>query len=201
MMRQRVRLHTPALAYVTRALTVALALILVWYGLMIVLLAVKVAPHTVNSISAYRTLYDRATSVTAADYTTLVRLIAGVGGLLAFFLLFYLALQELPRPHLARGEITLRDDEHGTLRVEPRAIERIAEVAAAHNSDVSQARGRLGDDELNVDVSVRHATTLASTLRDVRQRVTADLERHDLPKMPVNVTLSGYDPKTKRELQ
>ncbi len=35
-----------------------LALALVWYGVMVILLAAKVSPHTVNSISAYRTIYD-----------------------------------------------------------------------------------------------------------------------------------------------
>lgn len=68
------------LAYVVRALTVVLALALVWYGLMIVLLAVKVSPHTVNSLSAYRTLYDDAAGLTQNDFSTAVRFIAGIAG-------------------------------------------------------------------------------------------------------------------------
>ena len=53
-----------------------LGVVLVWYGLMVVLLAVKASPHTVNSISAYRTLYHDAAGLTASDFTTARRLIA-----------------------------------------------------------------------------------------------------------------------------
>ena len=65
MTRQRINLRTPLLAYVVRALTLLLGVVLVWYGLMVVLLAVKASPHTVNSISAYRTLYHDAAGLTA----------------------------------------------------------------------------------------------------------------------------------------
>ena len=46
MIRQRINLRTPVLAYVVRVLTVVLGLGLFWYGLMVVLLAVKVSPDT-----------------------------------------------------------------------------------------------------------------------------------------------------------
>jgi len=198
--RQRINLRTPLLAYLVRALMIVLALGLFWYGLMVLLLAVKVAPHTVNSISAYRTLYDDATSLKPADFTTLVRLIAGFAGLLAFLLFLYLALQELPRPYLARGDLKFEAQEPGQTIVKPRAIERVAELAAQGNPDVSSAAGRLGDRELNLSIGARRASTAAETLNDVRARVSADLERHELPSLPVNVTLTGYDRKTRREL-
>ena len=89
------------------------ALALVWYGLMVVLLAVKVSPHTVNALSGYRTLYHDAAGLTENDFSTGVRFIAGIGGLVAFVVFLYLALQELPRPYLARGEVQLQDHEHG----------------------------------------------------------------------------------------
>lgn len=200
MIRQRISLRTPALAYVARALTVLLALILVWYGLMLCLLATKASPTTVNSISAYRTIYDHAAKLAAADFTTTVRLIAGFGGLLAFLILSFLALQELPRPHLTRAELDLADDEKGSLRVGPRAVERIAETAAAQQGDVSSASARLGDQELTVAIGVRRASTVADTLRSVRQRVHEAIERHDLRDLPVNVTATGYDRTTRREL-
>lgn len=200
MTRQRINLRTPLLAYLVRALMIVLALGLFWYGLMVLLLAVKVSPHTVNSISAYRTLYDDATGLMPADFTTLVRLIAGFAGLIAFLLFIYLALQELPRPYLARGDVPLGEQEPGKTIVRPRAIERVAELAARDNPDVSSVAGRLGDQELNLNIGVRRASTAAQTLNDVRARVSADLERHQLPSLPVNVTLTGYDRKTRREL-
>ncbi len=200
MIRQRVNLRTPALAYLVRALAIVLALGLIWYGLMVVLLAVKVSSHTINSISAYRTIYDAAAKLGTSDFTTVVRLIAGFGGLIAFLIFIYLALQELPRPYLARGDVEVSQDEHGTVRVQPRAIERVAEVAAARNNNVTSAVGRLGDEELNVSIALRRASTAADTLGDVRQRIRSDLERHELTSLPVNVTLTGYDRKTRREL-
>ncbi len=200
MTRQRVHLRTPLLAYLVRALTIVLALGLFWYGLMVVLGAVKVSPHTINTLSAYRTLYHHATSLKASDFTTRVRFIAGIAGFLAFLLFIYLAFQELPRPYLARGTMTLDDQKRGKTIIKPRAIERVAELAARGNPDVTSAGGRLGDQELNLSIDTRRASTVADTLRDVRERVQADLATHELPNLPVNVTLAGYDRQTRREL-
>jgi hypothetical protein len=177
-----------------------LGLLLVWYGLMVVLLAVKVSPHTVNSLSAYRTLYDDAADLKRSDFTTLRRLIAGFAGLIAFLVFLYLAFKAWPRPYRARREVCLEDDVHGTTTVEPRAIERVAELAACGNADVTAASGRLGDEQLSVGVDARRASSAAETLQDVHQRVRSELERHDLPSLPVNVTLTGYDRQTRREL-
>ena len=200
MTRQRVNLRTPFLAHIVTVLTVVLAIALVWYGLMVVLLAVKVSPHTVNSLSGYRSLYDDAVDLRRADFTTVRRLIAGFAGLIVFLVFVYLALKAWPRPYLARGEIAVAEDPHGTTAVQPRAIERLAEIAARANSDVTAARGRLGDGDLTVTVDSRRASTTAETLRDVQERVRAGLAAHDLPSLPVNVTLTGYDRQTRREL-
>jgi hypothetical protein len=200
MIRQRINLHAPAVSYVVALLTIVLAILLLWYGLMVVLLAVKVSPHTVNSLSAYRTLYHDAVDLKRSDFTTLRRLIAGFAGLIAFLVFLYLAFKAWPRPYLARGKVTLQDEKHGTTTIEPRAIERVAELAACGKPDVTSASGRLGDEELTVGVAARHASSAAVTLQDVHQRVRSELERHDLPSLPVNVTLTGYDRQTRREL-
>src|ERR1700709_161243 len=107
MTRQRGDLPTPAFGHLVAALTIVLGLLLVWYGLMVVLLAVKVSPHTVNSLSAYRTLYNDAADLKRSDFTTLRRLIAGFAGLLAFLVFLYLAFKAWPRPYRARGESSL----------------------------------------------------------------------------------------------
>jgi hypothetical protein len=198
--RQRINLRTPALAYLVRILTIALGLALMWYGLMLVLLAVKVSPHTVNAISGYRALYDDGATLTQRDFTTPVRWIAGGGGFLAFLVFAYLAVQELPRPYLARGEVPLTEQETGSTVVKPRAIERVAELAVRGNAEVASVAGRLGDGELNVAVGLRRAATAAYALRDVRARVRTELDRHGLPALPVNVTLTDYDRNRRREL-
>jgi hypothetical protein len=199
--RQRVNLRTPALAYLVRLLTVVLGLALAWYGLMLVLLAIKVSPHTVNAISGYRSLYNDAATLSQGDFTSAVRWVAGVVGFLVFLLCAYLAVQEIPRPYLARGEIPVTEEETGATVVKPRAIERVAELAARGNAQVASAAGRLGDGELNLSVGLRRAGSAADALRDVRARVRSELDRHELPALPVNVTLTTYDRNTRRELQ
>jgi hypothetical protein len=198
--RQRVNLRTPVLAYVVRVLTVVLALGLFWYGLMVVLLAVKVSAHTVNGISGYRSIYNDVAGLTSSDFTTTVRLIAGFAGVLVLVVGIYLALQELPRPYLARGAFSVGDRDRGDTTVQPRALERVAEIAAAANREVTTATGRLGDQHVDVNVHVRTARAAADTLRDVQRRVSSALEQHGLPELPVNVTLTGYDRPTTREL-
>jgi hypothetical protein len=200
MTRQRVNLRTPVLTYVVRVLTVVLALGLFWYGLMVVLLAVKVSAQTVNGISGYRTLYNDVAGLTSSDFTTAVRLIAGFAGVLLFVTCIYLALQEIPRPYLARGAFTVGERDRGDTTVQPRAVERVAEFASAANREVTAARGRLGDEHVDVNVHVRSARAAADTLRDVQRRVIAALDEHGLPSLPVNVTLTGYDRQTTREL-
>ena len=200
MTRQRVRLRTPLLGHLVAGLTIVLALALVWYGLMVVLLAVKVSPHTVNSLSAYRTLYDDAADLKPSDFTTLRRLIAGFAGFAAFLVFLYLAFKAWPRPYIARATITIGADEDGSTLVQPRAIERVAELAACANPDVTTASGRLDDGKLAVGIDSGRATAAAETLRDVHRRVGSALEEHQLPVFPVNVTLTGYDPQTRREL-
>lgn len=199
-MRQRVRLRRSLALRVVEALTLVLALALLWYGLMVVLLSVKVPPHTVNAISAYRTVYNWAAGLTPGDFTTAVSLIAGVGGLIVLLVLGGVALAALPRPYLARGEFDLGGDGRGTTVIEPRAVERVAELAARGNPGVTGAAGRLGDRELAVDIAIGRAAQAADILRDVHARVGQELTRHELPPLPVDVILAAYNPTTRREL-
>lgn len=201
MPRQRVRERSSVLAVVGRLVPLVLALALIWYGTMLLLLAVKVTPSTVNDLSGYRTAYDWLSGLTPAkvDGSGTRAIIAGAG--IAAFLVFgFLAFKQLPRPYLARRELSLSADPGGELTVEPRAVERIAEVAARAHPAVTQARGRYSVDDLTVDVTVRRAADVAQTLQNAQTRVAAALEQHELPPMPVNITLVGYD-RSRRELR
>lgn len=200
MLRQRLRIRRSPLAYLGRALLVIVSLALVWYGLMLVLLALKVSPDSVEAISGYRSAYDELARVTAQDVDGQTRLIAGLAGLAAFLVFGYLALKELPRPYLARGDLRLGEDERGVTDVEPRAIERVAEVVAGGQADVSSVRARYGTDELKLDVTVRRARGVPDALREAQRRVRAGLADHGLPPLPVDVTLTGFDRKQRREL-
>ena len=200
MPRQRIRERPSVLMVVGRIVPLVLALGLVWYGLMLVLLALKVSPSTVNAISGYRTAFNYLSGLTPDDVDGgVTRAIIAGSGLAAFLVFGYLAVKQLPRPYLARRELPLAADEHGEVSVAPRAIERIAEVAASRHSAVTAARGRYSVDDLAVDVSVRRARDIATTLHDAQQRVADALQEHELPAMAVNITLTGYD-RQRREL-
>jgi hypothetical protein len=201
MLRQRLRERASPVVVIGRLLTFLFALALVWYGVMTVLLALKVSPATVNSISGYRGAYDWLAGLTPrkVDGQTTRAIIAGAG-LAAFVLFGYLAFKEIPRPHFVRRGLQLAQDDHGEITVEPRAVERIAETAAQHDPAVTSASGRYGEDDLTVTVTVRRARDLAATLRGAQQRVKEALHQHELPIPAINVTLAHYDRRHRREL-
>jgi hypothetical protein len=182
-------------------LTFLLAAALIWYGLMTLLLALKVSPSTVNDISGYRTAFDWLAGLTPPDVDdATTRAIIAAAGIVAFLLFGYLAFKEIPRPHFTRHDLALVADDRGEIGVEPRAIERLAETAAQQDPAVTGASGRYGDHDLTVNITVRRARDLPVTLRNTQHRVTAALAQHGLPTLPVNVTLTGYDRRHRREL-
>lgn len=201
MLRQRLSTRTSLLSQVGRLVTLILALALIWYGAMLVLIAVKVSPSTVNSISGYRTAWRWLSGLDPSTVGGgLTRGIIAACGVAAFLIFGFVAFKQLPRPYLTRRELPLIADPEGTVTVEPRAVERLAEVAAESHRAVSNARGRYSIDGLFVDLNVRRPGDLADTMRDAQRRVAEALERHELPTMPVNITLTGYDGR-RRELQ
>ncbi len=199
--RQRIRARGSAFAFVGLLPLVPVALGLVWYGAMLVALAFKAPPETVNAISGYREAYDYLADLQAADATGTMRLTAALAGLVAFALFAFLAWKQVPRPYLARGDLTLAENDRGTSTVEPRAIERAAEVAACAHPSVSDATGRYGEDGIDLDIDVKRAGDVLGTLREVQRRVGEALRRHDLPDVPVSVTLTGLERQRRRELE
>lgn len=201
MLRQRLRSRTSGLSLLGRLLVVLLAIALLFYGTVLVLLAVKaVGAGSLDGVSAYRRSYDYLAGLHERDLSSLARVIAGAAGALAFFLFAYLAVKTIPRPYLARHDVELLDDEKGVVTVEARAVERVAETTALRHDGVSAAAGRYGDDELALGLTVRHATTAADTMRDVQSAVARALQQHGLPEMPIHLTLTGYERRTQREL-
>ena len=200
MLRQRLRARTSPLNLLGKLVLVLLALILVYYGAMLLALALKVSPETINSISLYGSAYDSLAGIAAGDIDARVRLIAGICGLVALLLFGFLAIKELPRPYLARGDLRLATGDRGVTEISPRAIERCVESAALCQRAVHSARGRYATEDVTVEVSVSRPREVPDLLRDVQRRARESLERHDLPPLPVNVTLIGFEPKQQREL-
>ncbi|MBV9684456.1 MAG: hypothetical protein JO046_21875 [Solirubrobacterales bacterium] len=202
MRRQRVRERSSILLLAGRLVALLLGAALVWYGLMTLLLAVKVSPATVNSLSGYRTAFNWITGLTPADVDgSSTRAIIAGAGVVAFLLFGYLAFKQLPRPYLARRDLPLFSDDRGEFKIEPRAVERLAEIAATRHPEVGGARSRYSVDDLSVDLTVRRARNVATTLRETQERVAEALADHELPTMPVNVTLTGYDRRDRREIR
>lgn len=201
MFKQRLKIRTPAFAIIGHLLVFLLACALIFYGAVLLLLALKVvSPSALNGISAYRTVYRELAGLRESDLGDGVRLIAAAAGLLAFAFFGSLGLKQLPRPYLARQELELVNDERGVVTVEPRAIERVAESAAAQHPAVTSASGRYGDDHVTVGVAVRNAREAADDLVHVQAAIVAALEQHGLPPVPVHLTLIGYERRTHREL-
>ena len=200
MLRQRIRSRTSPVVFVGRALVALLALGLIWGGVAVALLSLKVDAATVNDITGYRSVYDFFTGLGAADFGGTTRLILGLVGVAALLLFGYLAWRAIPRPYLARRALNLPAADRGDVVVEPRAIERLAEASALRQRGVSAAGGRYGGDDLSVNVSLRRTNQPAQVLHRVQSAVHDALEAHGLPSVPVNVTLSGYEQKTGREV-
>jgi hypothetical protein len=202
MLRQRVRARSfPVAGLAADAVVVVFALALVWGGTMLVLLAFKTSPDTIDRLSGYRTAYDHLASLGPADISATTRLIAAGGGLIACLTFGYLAWRAIPRPYLARTDLRLAEDERGTVEVNARAIERAAEIAALDHPAVAAARARYATDDLTIDISASRADTLAETLQGVHERARDSLARHELPALPVNITLVRFERKNRRELQ
>jgi hypothetical protein len=199
--RQRVHLRTPGWSMFVRLLTIVFALVLMYGGVLVALLATKaLSPHAAEQISDYRRIYHDVAGLHPSDFTTAISFIAGFTGLLVFIMFAFLTFEALPRPYFARSEVALPDQPAGATVVRPRAVERVAEHAARSDPDVSDAHGRLSDDTLHVDVSVRNAPRAAATLAEVRRRVGEQLVQHEIPTVPVIVTLAGYERSTKEDL-
>lgn len=202
MLRQRIRARTSPLAKgVGRVLLVLISVGMIWYGLMLLLLALKVDHDAVDGLSGYRTAYDYLVALKPSDVSGQTRLIAGLSGLAAFLLLGYLALKEIPRPYLARSDLRVTDDDRGHVDVAPRAVERVAEAAAAGQEGVASASARYGSDDLTVNITGARAGQVAPALRAVQTAAREALAQHGLPQMPVNVTLTGFERTQRRELQ
>ena len=201
MPRQRIKARTSPVAFVGRLLLILFALALLWYGLMVVLLFAGVSANTVDLISGHRTAYDFLSGLTPGSLDNRVILILAVSGFAALLIFGFLAYKEIPRPYATRRRLDLVNDERGDVEVAPRAIERVAETAAFQNPAVSAAAGRYGESDLTVDVHVSRPRDVLETLRDVQRKVTEALGAHELPPVPVGVTLTGFDqPQQQREI-
>ena len=201
MLRQRIHIEGSGFAAtVGRILVVLGGAALVFYGVMVVMLAFKVSPSTVNDISGYRTAFDYLAGLEASDISGSDRAIIAGAGVLAFLIALFLGLRGLPRPHLARHSTVISSEEDGQTEVGPRAFERVVESAAREDSRVTGARARYDEDGIVVNVQIKDAATAVETLRAAQERARESLQKHELQVEHVSVTLAGYNGTNRREL-
>jgi len=200
MLRQRLRSKTTALGVLARGFTLLAGVAVIWYGLMLVLLAVKLDPGFVDSISGYRTAFDFLAGLTPEDIDPVTRAIVAGAGLFLFGAFGYLALKSVPRPFLTRHDVHLEVREGGEVIVAARAVERAAEAAASTVPGVTSVTARSGSERLDVDVELNRAGRIVAELEEVRDAVRKALAGHDLPVVPVGVTMTGFANKQRREL-
>lgn len=196
---QRLRLKGSALSAIAgRILVVLLAGLLVWYGALLVLLALKVSPQTINDLSGYRDAYNYLSTLQPADID---RLVVAIAGLVVALGAGTLVWRGLPRPHLARSALTLpaTESQRGQTAIQPRALERAVEGAAIEHPAVHSARARFDDGTLALAITAIDAGNTARTLHEVRDRAHESLARHQLDLSTVDVTLAGYDHMNRRD--
>ncbi|HEV2062104.1 MAG TPA: hypothetical protein VGR12_04560 [Solirubrobacteraceae bacterium] len=194
MLRQRIRIDRTTAVMIGQLVTLLVALAVLWYGLVLGLLATgALDAGTAAAVTGYRAAYDSLAGIPADEVDGIVRLFTGLGGLLAFLLFGWLALKQVPRPRLARGELVLVQDDRGEVTLAPRAFERAVESAAIRHAAVTGARGRYGGREVSVDIEVSRPTEVPDTLREVQRHVHGALRRSELPDVPVHVTVTGFD--------
>jgi hypothetical protein len=201
MPRQRIRARLPSLAVGGHIVAVVLLLAIAYYGIVLGLVGLgAISPGIGDAISGYRTVFDAVAGATPEDADGVARIVAGVGGLLAFLLFAFLAFKQIPRPQLARSEVELERDDRGVVTLSPRAVERAVESAALGNPAVSSVRGRYGTEDVAVDLTVTRARDLEQTLHDVHRRARRALEVHDVPSVPVNVTVMKFGGEAQRRV-
>ena len=201
MARQRLRVEGSVVAAaVGRALVFVLALAFVYYGAMLVLLALKVDPATVNDLCGYRSAFDYLAGLQPDDVSSTARGIAAAAGALIALPCAFLACRGLPRAHLARHSVELPETSPGVTEIQPRAIERAVEAAAVADPRVTGVKARYEDDGVLLLVRTREATELVETLREVARLARDSLSRHDLELNRVDVRLVSFNRKDRREL-
>ena len=202
MLRQRLRVEASTLVtVVTRILVVGLGAALAYYGAMLVLLAFKVSPDTVNDLCGYRSAFDYLAGLTAVDISSSDRLIIAIGGVVVGLVSLLLLWRGLPSTHLARHPLILANGDRGVTEIQPRAMERAVEAAALGHAGIVGARARLGDEAIDLAVTADDAADLVSTLREVVDLARESLTKHQLELERVDVTLAGYKGQNGRNLK
>lgn len=201
MPRQRLGLPSGIRTTLGQKLMLPVGLLLLWGGVVVVLLAAGLAPADVQSSTGYRTVYDELAAVGPASWDSTTATVVAVAGVVLFLLLLALGWAQRITPHLARTDLVLADDDLGTVTVQPRAIERAAEVAAGRGAAVHAVRARLGEDELTITIHARGADELPDTLRGAHRRVTAALQDAGTPQKTVRVVVTRFTAPATRDLR
>ena len=199
MFRQRLRGRVSRLGVLGEIVVVVAALACLWYGLMVVLLSVKVSPGSVETISGYRAIFDYLAGLQPDDVDGRFRLIAGLSGLAVFLVCITLGMARasspLPRPLRPGADRDERGHARGrTAHDRARRRDQCQATRLGNRSGRSLRFLTKSSPSISTLTGRRDRTMRSQKCRKARR----DPHRHGLPDMPVSVTLAGSHRKTRR---
>lgn len=200
MPRQRLGLTHTWRTTLGQKLMVVPALALVYGGAVVLALGAGVSPADVDSVTAYRTVQDRLGALDPANWSQGVSIGVAVAGILGLLLLLALGWAQRLIPHVTRAELVLREEDDGRTTVSPRAIERIAEIAA-RGPGVKAAKATLGDDDLAIALHANRGDLIPELLPGARTRAHAALRQAGLPDTSaLRVAVTRFTAASKKDL-
>lgn len=170
--RRRAGLPTGISTTLGQKLMFVVAVGLIYGGAVALALAAGVSGGDLDQITGAARLQDELASVDLGAWSQAVTIAVGVGGVVLAGILLRLAWAQRLVPQRTRLARDLEPDARapGTTTIQPRAIERAAELASADDPGVRAAKATLSGRDLAVQLHVRDAERFPELLRGAQQR-------------------------------
>lgn len=178
-----------------------IALGLIYGGAVALALAAGVTGGDLDRVTGAAWLQDELASIDLAAWSQATTIGVGVGGVVLAAVFVRLAWAQRLVPQRTRLSHELETDGAGRTTVQPRAIERAAELASTEDPGVRAAKATLSADEITVHLHVRDAARLPDLLRAAKSRTQAALEAAGLADdVAVRLTVTRYSTPSRTEL-
>lgn len=201
--RKRTALPSGIATAAGQKLMLLVAVGLVYAGAVALALAAGVHGDDLERISGAGWLHDRLAELDPSTWSRgATATVAALGVLLAVLLLRLAWAQRLvPQRTRTAFELSATAPAAGRTTVQPRAIERAAEVAAAGDPGVRAAKATLGDGDLTVHLHARDAARLPEILRDAERRTRAALHAAGVgDDVGLRLTITRFSAPSRTEL-
>lgn len=178
-----------------------IALGLIYGGVVALALAAGVSGRDLEQFTGAGWLQDELASIDLASWSQSTTIAVAIGGVVLAALCVRLAWAQRLVPQRTRLAHELETDGVGRTTVQPRAIERAAELASTEDPGVRAAKATLTADEITVHLHVRDAERLPDLLRAAKSRTTAALSAAGMADdVDVRLTVTRYSTPSRTEL-